>query len=87
MNVGFGDATERAEVELVSGNYFEVLGVRAALGRVFTMEDERAPGADPVIVLNHEDAADVPTFGPLGRESARGIRSRHTGQAAVGTRR
>jgi predicted permease len=54
VNVGFADATERAEVELVSGNYFEVLGVRPALGRVFTMEDERAPGGDPVIVLNHD---------------------------------
>jgi predicted permease len=54
VNAGFGSATERAEVELVSGNYFEVLGVSPALGRVFTMEDERAPGGDPVVVLNHD---------------------------------
>jgi predicted permease len=45
--------TERADGELVSGNYFEVLGVRPALGRVFSQEDDRAPGAHQVIVLSH----------------------------------
>jgi predicted permease len=45
--------TERADGELVSGNYFEVLGVRAALGRVFTEEDDRAPGASPIVILSH----------------------------------
>jgi hypothetical protein len=54
VNLGFGNATERAEAELVSGNYFEVLGVAPALGRVFSMDDERAPGADPVVVLNYD---------------------------------
>jgi predicted permease len=37
----------------VSGNYFEVLGVPAALGRTFTAEDETAAGANPVVVLGH----------------------------------
>jgi predicted permease len=46
--------TERAEGELVSGNYFEVLGVRPALGRVFNQEDDRVPGANPIIVLSHD---------------------------------
>jgi predicted permease len=50
--VGEGQ-TERAEGELVSGNYFEVLGVRPALGRVFTEGDDGAPGANPVVVLSH----------------------------------
>lgn len=54
VNLGFGDATERAEAELVSGNYFEVLGVTPAMGRVFSMDDERAPGADAVVVLNYD---------------------------------
>ena len=48
-----GGQTERARAELVSGNFFEVLGVRAALGRVFTPDDDRGPGAHPVIVLSH----------------------------------
>src|SRR5215831_13440559 len=45
--------TERADGELVSGDYFEVLGVRPALGRVFNQEDDRAPGAHPLVVLSH----------------------------------
>jgi predicted permease len=54
VNLGFGNSTERAEAELVSGNYFEVLGVEPALGRVFSMEDETAPGGDNVVVLNYD---------------------------------
>ncbi|HEV7890010.1 MAG TPA: ABC transporter permease [Pyrinomonadaceae bacterium] len=38
---------------LVTGNYFEVLGVSAAQGRAFTAEDDRAPLASPVAVLSH----------------------------------
>jgi putative ABC transport system permease protein len=45
--------TDRASGEVVSGNYFEVLGVRAALGRVFSQDDDRVPGAQPVVVLSH----------------------------------
>jgi macrolide transport system ATP-binding/permease protein len=36
----------------VSGNFFQVLGVRAALGRTLRVEDE-APAADPVVVIGH----------------------------------
>ena len=35
--------TERGSGELVSGNYFEVLGVPPAIGRVFSLDDERVP--------------------------------------------
>jgi putative ABC transport system permease protein len=45
--------TERGHGELVSGNYFEVLGVQPALGRVFTLDDERVPGGHPLVVLSH----------------------------------
>lgn len=54
VNVGYGNGTERAEAELVSGNYFEVLGVEPAMGRIFTLDDERAPGSDPVVVLGYD---------------------------------
>ncbi len=37
---GLGDAAETADVELVSGNYFSMLGVGAATGRVLTPADE-----------------------------------------------
>jgi putative ABC transport system permease protein len=45
--------TELANGELVTGNYFEVLGVRPALGRVFSAGDETAPGANTVVVLSY----------------------------------
>src|SRR5208282_2338579 len=45
--------TDRASGELVSGNYFEVLGVQPAIGRVFSQEDDRVPSAHPLVVLSH----------------------------------
>ena len=53
MNVSYGDQTERIRGELVSGNFFEVLGVRQWAGRLFTQEDDRTPGAHPVAVLSY----------------------------------
>src|SRR6266542_3378092 len=38
---------------MATGNYFELLGVKAALGRTFTPEDDRQAGAHPVVVLSH----------------------------------
>ena len=37
----------------VTGNYFEVLGLRPALGRLFLSSEGKVPGADPVIVLGY----------------------------------
>jgi predicted permease len=45
---------ERVEIELASANYFDVLGVRPGLGRTFVPDDETAPGANPVVVLEHD---------------------------------
>src|ERR1700687_2902764 len=45
--------TERAAGELVSGNYFQVLGVPPALGRTLTAEDDRASGSPPQTALSH----------------------------------
>jgi hypothetical protein len=38
--------------ELVTGNYFETLGVSSALGRTIQPSDDR-PGATPVVVLSY----------------------------------
>ncbi len=38
---------------LVSGNYFDVLGVRPAMGRFFAADEDRTPGSHPVIVISH----------------------------------
>ena len=40
-------------VQFVSDNYFTVLGAPMSLGRGFLPEENRAPGAAPVIVLSH----------------------------------
>jgi macrolide transport system ATP-binding/permease protein len=37
----------------VSANYFAGLGVRPRLGRTFLPEEDRAPGANPVVVLDY----------------------------------
>jgi predicted permease len=38
---------------LVTGNYFQVLGARAAMGRLLTPNDATAPGGGAVVVLSH----------------------------------
>src|SRR5215217_2873029 len=53
MNVSYGDQTERVSGELVSGNFYEVLGVRPWAGRLFTQDDDLTPGAHPVAVLSY----------------------------------
>jgi len=54
LSVSFGGRTERATGELVSGNYFAVLGVGAALGRALTPDDDRIPNGHPLAVLSYE---------------------------------
>jgi macrolide transport system ATP-binding/permease protein len=54
VSLSHNGANERVWSYVASGNYFEVLGVRAALGRVFTPEDDKAKGAHPVAVLTHD---------------------------------
>jgi putative ABC transport system permease protein len=46
------DRSERVAAEFVSGNYFDVLGISAAQGRVFLPEEDRTPGAQPVVVIS-----------------------------------
>jgi predicted permease len=53
-SLSFGGETERVNAELVSGTYFPVLGVGAALGRTFTTEEDKMPGGHPVVVLSYD---------------------------------
>jgi len=52
MSLSGGGQTERVQGEVVSGNFFSVLGVNAALGRVLTETDDQTPGAHPVAVIS-----------------------------------
>lgn len=45
--------SEMGDAEIVSGNYFAMLGVRPSLGRLLSQADDAAPGANPVAVLSH----------------------------------
>ena len=49
-----GAPTELVSGTMVSGNYFDVLGVGPALGQLFNTELDRTPGAAPYAVLNYE---------------------------------
>jgi predicted permease len=53
MSLSFEGKTERVAGELVSGSYFPVLGVTAALGRVFTSDDDKVKGGHPFAVLSY----------------------------------
>ncbi len=49
-----GDAEpEHLEGEVVSALYFDVLGIRAAVGRTFAAEEDVTPGSHPVALLGH----------------------------------
>ena len=54
VSMGFEGHTERTAAELVSGTYFPVLGIHAALGRTFTSDDDRVPGGHPITVLSYD---------------------------------
>jgi predicted permease len=54
ITLSTGGEHKPAAAELVSGSYFSVLGVNAALGRVLTMEDDQTPGTSPVVVLSYD---------------------------------
>ena len=53
LNVSWQGATQAVRGALVSGNFFTALEVPPALGRVFTLDDETAPGANTVAVLSY----------------------------------
>jgi predicted permease len=54
MNVGVNGQTERVSGELVSGTFFQVLGVRAAMGRVILPDDDKARADGFVAVLSYD---------------------------------
>jgi predicted permease len=52
VNLGRGRNARQVWIELVTGNYFQVLGVRAQRGRTLLPSDEVAPGGHPVVVIS-----------------------------------
>jgi predicted permease len=54
LGVSWHNQAESKDAEIVSGNYFQLLGLRPAAGRLFTQQDETAKNANPVVVLSYE---------------------------------
>jgi predicted permease len=52
VGIARNGASNLAHAEIVSGNYFSVLGVPAAKGRLLTAADDTTPGSNPVAVLS-----------------------------------
>ena len=68
VTLGRGRGARPVSAELVTGNYFQVLGVRAQRGRTLLPADEIAPGHHPVVVISdglwrHDFAADPEIVG------------------------
>jgi len=53
MSARADDQTDLISGSLVSGNFFDALGVRAALGRTFLPEEDVTPNTHPVAVISH----------------------------------
>jgi len=54
-SVAIDNQTERVQAEMVSGNYFTMLGVKPAAGRVFSsQEDDQVYRGHPVVVLSYD---------------------------------
>jgi len=54
VNLGVAGNPERAWAELVSGNYFSMLGLEAVRGRTFAPDEGWVPGKDPIMVLSYK---------------------------------
>jgi predicted permease len=54
-SIAVDNQTERIDIEMVSGNYFSMLGVGPAAGRVFnSQEDDQVYQGHPVVVISHD---------------------------------
>jgi putative ABC transport system permease protein len=48
-----GEAPEHLTAELISFNYFDILGVETAVGRLFRAEEDEVPSRQPVVLLSY----------------------------------
>ena len=54
LSLSHDGVNERVWGYEVTGNYFEVLGVDAALGRVMSSDDDQTPGGHPIAVMSYK---------------------------------
>jgi len=53
VGVSWHNQAENKDAELVSGNYFQLLGLKPSLGRLLTPEDDTVKNSNPVVVLSY----------------------------------
>lgn len=54
QEIAIGGATETVETQLVSSNYYDVLGVTPAAGHLFAPKDDSSPGSSPYAVISYQ---------------------------------
>jgi predicted permease len=54
VGVSWRNQAENKGAEVVTGNYFQLLGLKPAVGRLFTQQDDTAKNANPVAVLSYD---------------------------------
>jgi len=53
LTMSAGPESQRVFAEVVSGNYFDTLGIRPRIGRFFSPEEDTTAGASPVVVIGY----------------------------------
>src|SRR6266851_3326050 len=53
LTMSAGSESQRVFAEVVTGNYFDTLGIRPRMGRFFQPDEDTTPGANPVVVIGH----------------------------------
>jgi len=53
LSLNSGEQVDTVTGLIVTGNYFDVLGVRPRVGRAFLPEEDTTPGGHPVAVVSH----------------------------------
>jgi len=53
VGLSWRNQAESEDAEVVTGNYFQMLGLKPALGRLLTQQDDTAKNANPVLVLSY----------------------------------
>ncbi len=54
LNLSYHNQSEQVTAEIVSGNYFDTLGLPTAIGRGLSSDDNRVPGGHSVAVLTYD---------------------------------
>jgi predicted permease len=54
VTLRFGDQPKRAEAEIVTASYFQLLDLKLAIGRAFTADEDRTPGVHALSLVGYE---------------------------------